>query len=300
MELVKFTNTIDYYVKEFYENKKNLNYKIDEDIINNWNDILTTAIRKSILNYIIKKKIGINKNVFITDKLEKKDNKTTINKCLHKKYKNIILNSLDNAQNLLGGRINGREKLIYYEEYEKKYIEFRYKEITNLSNLLKILSRYKIVPKIEDAIICDNNNLMYYIVIYNNHNKNYKQINKENLKNLSYNDKIILNKNIEGFIKKLIYMNILNNLYYTDLTAKNLKDLKKNIYFDDKLNVVFLFTDNTFLYNLNNYRYVSNNYKNIVKNITKKIISDKLTNNDDYIDVKKYVIIRLLHDKVII
>ena len=305
MKYIKLISAIDKYVKEYYENNirqsYQLNNKKNANNINDWNDILSVVIRKSVLQYLIRKNVGFNKDVSINN--SGIDNTDTITKCLKNKYKNIVVEDLDKWQNMLRGKINRCDKLINFTEYNTRYIEFRYKDINNLINLLKLLSKYKIIPKIDDVMICNSNKrFMYYIVIYDNYNKNYKQLNKENVKKLSESNKIILNKNIEKFIKKLIHMKILNNTFYDiDVCINKIKELKKYIFFDDKLNVVFIFTDDIFPYNLNNYSYINSDYKKIIKTITKNIISEgNYKDKEYYIDVKRYVIGRLLRDKLII
>lgn len=259
---------------------------------------------KNIYKYYYIKATSIGKSVYAkNDGAHNENVKTCVSKIYKIKPIEIIQSLSDNT---FSTKINGRNNIINFSNYNDYSIEENYKNLQKRKFIYKELSKHELVPKINDIIMCNNkcNDLNpqrvktadrgYYIIVYDNP-ADYRQLNAENINKLSAEDKKKLLANLELFAQKILTQKIIS---YTEFVGEYFEGGMKWLFFDNNLKIVMMMTDSFAMYQFSDKEKATMNKKNFYKKLTKKIFNN--TERIEGLYVKKYVILRLLQEKQLI
>jgi hypothetical protein len=134
----------------------------------------------------------------------------------------------------------------------------------------------------------------YYIIIYDNP-ADYKKLNAENINKLSGEEKKTLFNNLELFAQKIFENKIIS---YTKFIGEYSYGTLEWIFFDNNLKIVIIITESYPMYNFNDKENATMNKKTFYKKLTNKIFNK--SNNIQNLNIKEYVILRLLQEKQLI
>jgi len=202
----------------------------------------------------------------------------------------------------------GRAKAIKRVEKVQKTLNYtnEQKNLMKRKFIYKELGKLGLIPKINDIIMCnkkcDNSKTQivktadsgYYIIIYDNP-ADYKQLNAENINNLSSEDKKKLFNNLEIFAQKILDNKIIS---YVEFVGEYHEGGSKWLFFDNNFKIVMMMTDNYSMYQFSDKEKATMNKKTFYKKLTRKLFNNAERIQGLYI--KKYIILRLLQEKQLI
>ena len=289
-------------IKQVEKVQKTLNFTNEEisQIITSFDNLLS----KNIYKYYYNKASLIGKSIYAKNDGAPNDNVKT---CISKIYKIKpieIIKSL--SGNTFSTKINGRNKIINFTNYNDYSIEENYKNLEKRKFIYNELAKRELIPKINDIIMCNNKcdnskpqrvktaDSGYYIIVYDNP-ADYRQLNAENINKLSAEDKKKLLANLELFAQKILDNKIIS---YTEFVGEYFEGGMKWLFFDNNLKIVMMMTDSFAMYQFSDKEKATMNKKTFYKKLTKKLFDNAERIQGLY--VKKYVILRLLQEKQLI
>lgn len=300
--IVEYNKGREKAIKRVEKVQATLNLNNDEiaDIISSFNNLLSTNVYKYYYNKIIL----TSKSIFTKQDGVPEDNVKT---CVSKQYKIPPLENMKSlSSNTFATKINGKNKIINFANYDNYSIEENYKSLMKRKFIYKELAKLGMIPKINDIIMCNKKcdasntgrvkmaDSGYYIIIYDNPD-DYKQLNAENVNKLSGEDKKKLLHNLELFSQKILDNKIIS---YKEFIRDYYDSGIKWLFFDNNLAIVMIITDSNSLYLFSDKESSIMNNKAYYKKIIKKLFDNSVKIQGLY--VKKYVILRLLQEKELI
>ncbi len=270
------------------------------DIILSFDNLL----RKNIYKYSYNKSLKTGKSIYT--KQDENMSENNVKSCLSKIYKIKPDENITNlSENTFTTKINGKNKIINFAQYYDYSIEQNYKNSMKRKFLYKELVKLDLIPKINDIIMCNNSNNSithsvkmadtgYYIIIYDNP-ADYKKLNAENINKLSGEEKKTLFNNLELFAQKIFENKVIS---YTKFIGEYSYGTLEWIFFDNNLKIVIIITESYPMYNFNDKENATMNKNTFYKKLTNKIFNK--SNNIQNLNIKEYVILRLLQEKQLI
>ena len=264
---------------------------------------LDSILRKNVYKYYYNKIVSTGKSIYTSqDKAMPEDN---VKSCISKKYKIQPIENVGSlSSNTFATKMNGKNKIINFSHADNYYtIEENYNKLMKLKFLYKELAKLKMIPKIHDIIVCidksedqrvKSTDYGYYIIIYDNP-ADYKQLNAENIKKLSKEDRKTLLNNLKLFAQKILDNKIIP---WTEFGGEYSSGSIKWLFFDNNLEIALMISDNYSMYQFNDREKANINKNTLYKKMTKKIFNH--TRDQQYININKYVILRLLQEKQLI
>lgn len=314
MDYKKFEKAIGSYIIE-YDNNNDKSAKKIENVEKNLNIkgnkivgliiLFENIINKEVYKYYYNKITSIGKSIYAKDEKTSDDDK--VRTCISNKYNNITIENLNSlSNNTFSTKINGKNKIVNFSHNDNYSIEYNYRDLKKKQYIFKILAKNKIIPKIHDIVLCRENlnkkrgknvilaDALYHIIIYDNPS-DYRKLNSENIKKISIDDKKKLHDNIKIFSQKIIDSKIISlDIFVRD----NAEGFINSIYFDNNFNIVLIISNNFYLYNFKDKDETIINKEVVYKKITGELF--KKNNKIQYLYLKKYIMLRLLQDKILI